>query len=303
MVRALQSILQEGIDLQKTMKRFPPEAVKARVMSVTLDKVYMETMMLEAGIQSRERYPELAQVDPTLPISMSWVRKNGAMPALWIFETLIEFITEADPTTKKAYVFDLFRIWMGDKDFLIEDIGKVGEELEVIVDARNSGFFRRLTPQQLSERRGQRIAEFIENGENLRYITVARDIGRIAEDITYLTQNDPAVMASRAELARQEEESILRASSAKIIHDTSRFKVVMPFDPAGAMFYGRQTRWCTASKKQNQFGRYMAKNFLFIIFDRAKGKKSQIAVPRDIEFLPSMIPELARALGQIFAQC
>lgn len=295
MVRFLQAItLTEGIDLEKTMKRFPPEAVKQRVKAVVLDRRYMEDMMMEVGIETRRKYREFDDLPEQQVISMAWVRKNDRMPALWCFETIIEFMEEADPTTKKAYVFDLFRIWMGDKDFLIEDIGKVGEELAVIVDARRTGLLKRLTPQQLQERRGQRIAQFIENGENLRYITVARDIGWIAEDINFWIDTDPSIQASRAEQARQEEEVFLRTSSAKILLNNERFKLVLLITEEAAKFYGRSTRWCTASQKMNQFNRYMQQNFMFVIFDRVHNTKSQIAVPRRIEFLDTELSELKK---------
>lgn len=93
-----------------------------------------------------------------------------------------------------------------------------------------------------------------------------RAVGRFAEA--------PAVSRSEADRAR--EASLLSRKAATIVWDAEDCRVVRLRTKAAAMWWGRGTRWCTASKTDSMFCRYADQGPLHVVLRKGGPGKWQL---------------------------
>ena len=108
----------------------------------------------------------------------------------------------------------------------------------------------------------------------------ARDIGRYDDLASVWTVIEPFV-ASNAATSGKDEERRLRESvraESTIIMERNDWTVVIPQTVRASQWWGRGTRWCTASSKAPMFTSYNRSGPL-VIFVRPDGKKFQFHAP------------------------
>lgn len=68
----------------------------------------------------------------------------------------------------------------------------------------------------------------------------------------------------------RERRDVKRVEGGNVIYDDKKLFVVNPLDHKASCYYGRGTKWCTASENDTQFKNYNQDGKLFYIIDRTK---------------------------------
>ncbi|MCS7317116.1 MAG: hypothetical protein NZZ41_02185 [Candidatus Dojkabacteria bacterium] len=81
---------------------------------------------------------------------------------------------------------------------------------------------------------------------------------------------------SNTEIEKEIEENFYRNGEAVLVYNDANFKVVIPNTESASCYFGRNTRWCTAAtKSENFFYKYNRKGPLYIILDKKNNKRFQ----------------------------
>jgi len=112
-----------------------------------------------------------------------------------------------------------------------------------------------------------------------------RDINQIPslsklEDI--LDAYKEQVQTSKQAQRQQAEQSFYNTGRAKLIYNDADIKVVVPRTPSASCYFGKNTRWCTASQDDEEtFLRYNQQGPLYIILIKKKNARYQFHFPSD----------------------
>lgn len=288
MVRFLQAIT-EGFDMAKTMQRFPPEAVVKRVADSATDTNFVVDMAYEIGNATRDRYPNyFGRTGEGERLPAPHTLHN--LPPQWVFESVFEWVQDADPTNKKAYALSIFNIWMNDLLFHLEDLGRVTDGLEKIVQWKVDGTLRRLNASGLHEQALRMSHPITIEAVNF----LVRTDGKISPAVVRLPNfenmvmvieacinDDPELRLSRDAQAEVAEKELTEAGEAIILYNTPEWKAVALRTEDASKFYGRNTRWCTASRSGNMFNNYAKTGQLVVFINKPKNLRWQLHAPHD----------------------
>lgn len=161
---------------------------------------------------------------------------------------LIDMLVHADPTKNSIYVDWLLKQWLAGAFRYYEDVSKAYEPLEM---------FEKLKPKLPVDQ---------------------RDINRFktfAELETFLDSHKDTDTRSENEKERQYEANLIKSGQAKIFLDSADIKIVIPKSQEAAMYFGRNTKWCTAAKNDNAFAYYNIQGPLYIILFKKENKRWQ----------------------------
>ena len=161
---------------------------------------------------------------------------NQPMQVLKYFETV-------DPTKKNIFVLPMARWYATGQMRMLEDASKIISPAELYVKFKN----------RLS-------------GINLKTISFNEFL-----DI----EDQLSDVQSKKESSKTEEESFFDNGSADLFYNDSSVKIIIPKTQEAAMYFGRNTKWCTAGKNNNKFNFYASKGPLYIILFKKENKRWQ----------------------------
>jgi len=113
---------------------------------------------------------------------------------------------------------------------------------------------------------------------NLTPPLTIRDINQIKgltslEEI--IDQYKEVDVTSNKEQENKEEQNFFNTNQAELIYNDSQVKVVVPKTKAASCFFGINTKWCTAAKKNDRFDDYNEKGPLYIVLFKKENKRYQ----------------------------
>ncbi|GHT11391.1 hypothetical protein AGMMS4956_04350 [Bacteroidia bacterium] len=78
-------------------------------------------------------------------------------------------------------------------------------------------------------------------------------------------------------ISKTDHERHIKENEAEKLYEDDIFVVIYPKTMAASCYYGKGTQWCTAAtnSRYNAFDKYNSKGKLYIIIDKARGKKYQ----------------------------
>jgi len=105
-----------------------------------------------------------------------------------------------------------------------------------------------------------------------------RDINRFKslgqlEDL--MDQYPDEELASQKEQASAQEKQYYDSGQAQLIYNDPTIKVVVPKTREASCYFGTNTRWCTAAKQNNMFGRYNNHGPLYIVLIKPENARYQ----------------------------
>jgi protein tyrosine phosphatase (PTP) superfamily phosphohydrolase (DUF442 family) len=81
--------------------------------------------------------------------------------------------------------------------------------------------------------------------------------------------------ASQKEQYAAQEKQFYDSGQARLIHNDSQIKVVVPLTQEASCYFGKNTRWCTAAKNDNMFDRYNRRGPLYIVLFKKENARYQ----------------------------
>lgn len=168
---------------------------------------------------------------------------DGYHASIGDVSSVLNTLERADPTPKKAFVLDLLRWYLDGSMRFLEDAHKATPALTLYGKFRNRG---------LPPLKSLSFPQLLDLGDEL--------------DATH----------SKSEAGRAEEQGFYDREEAFLMRDTEHYKVIMPYTEEAAKFFGRGTRWCTASENNNMFARYYQRGRLYIVLFKGRPKKWQL---------------------------
>lgn len=155
---------------------------------------------------------------------------------------IVERLRKIDPSKSGENLQYIARMY-GNKQFKLEDSQRLKSDLELFYKVKSK----------------------LQN-KDLNSYKELKDLYAVLEPFTEKGDDDPE-LASNKELARR------MKSSVKKLIDAPNFKVIVPETEEAACFYGKGTKWCTASTdSHNLFKSYKDRDDLIIIIAKRDGK-------------------------------
>lgn len=148
-------------------------------------------------------------------------------------------VAEADPSTNGQFITFLSRMYAAGQ-FKIEDFSRIKTELGTFIKVK-------------SKLQNKDINSY----NNLTELYAALDA---------LNKKDPKDLMSGKEAKREIKKDV------DYLIDEKDFKVLSPKTEEAACFYGSNTRWCTASKNDNQFNTYNKDGKIYIVIAKINGQ-------------------------------
>lgn len=105
------------------------------------------------------------------------------------------------------------------------------------------------------------------NRDIMRY----KSPGDLAAVLQPLAQQAPVV--SNRGIERQEEAKAYAQST--VLFNDAQYRILIPHTREAAVYFGRNTRWCTAADKNNMFSHYNERGQLYVILDKKNNKRWQ----------------------------
>ena len=116
-------------------------------------------------------------------------------------------------------------------------------------------------------------------------------------------------LASQTEKASAEEQHFYDTKQAILLHNDPQIKVVIPKTEEASMYFGRNTRWCTAAKNGNMFDDYNSQGPLYIVLIKSKNERyqfhfedEQFMDEKDEEINPNELADQYPILWKIFTR-
>ena len=81
--------------------------------------------------------------------------------------------------------------------------------------------------------------------------------------------------SSNSESASKEEQNFFKTGQAVLVYNDDQVKVVIPKTKEASCFFGINTRWCTAAKKNNAFDEYNKQGSLYIVLLKKENARYQ----------------------------
>jgi hypothetical protein len=166
-----------------------------------------------------------------------------------------KFELEADPTANKEYMPWIITRYLNGGIALYEDRFRVEEALETFHAAKTSGWFKR-NPD---------YAKFADIGQ----------IRSLFELERFVDQINPTELVSNNGADKALEQELIQKGEAKIAYNDDQYKIVEISSVRAAVFFGRNTKWCTAAKTGNQASHYLGLGPLFVVLDKANNRRWQ----------------------------
>ncbi len=167
--------------------------------------------------------------------------------------TILAFITECDPTPKSIYTrWMLKRFLAGDFGGLIEDVTKATESLDRF-DRAKSTF-----PQQ------HRDINFFKNFSALNAYVAYVEV-------------KPSKKSIKAGL----KEALLAKGEAEHFFENDDIRIVIPRTKEAAIYFGKNTKWCTAASGFNMFEVYHRQGPLYVILFKKENVRWQLHFESD----------------------
>jgi hypothetical protein len=98
-----------------------------------------------------------------------------------------------------------------------------------------------------------------------------RDINRISDIEDIVDEYSDVDVTSKSEMA----DKYVSSGEANIVYDDNEYKVIIPKTEEASCYYGRNTRWCTASRNNNMFKHYDVDGPLYIILHKPTNTRWQ----------------------------
>lgn len=159
-------------------------------------------------------------------------------------EAVIQYFESVDPTKKNIFVLPMINWYVGGSMRLLEDATKAVDSMNLYVKFKN----------RLS-------------GVNLKTITFDAflDIGDQLSDVKSGKEQD-----------KSEERAFYENGSAELYHDDPQVKIVIPKTEEASIYFGKNTRWCTAaSKGANMFREYDDQGKLYVVLFKKQNVRWQ----------------------------
>jgi hypothetical protein len=171
------------------------------------------------------------------------------------FETLEQFVdrlAEVDPTPKGIYMQWMAKMIMSNPNAnRAEDLARTGEDL-----ANFEQFKNKLAVKDINQ-----YKSFAELYDAIAPFLVPRE----------LTPEEKKEARDEAKLAKIKEQIIT-------VYTGPEGWIRIPTTKEAAIFLGQNTRWCTSARANNMFKSYHDKDSLFVIYDKASKKRSQLHI-------------------------
>ena len=149
-------------------------------------------------------------------------------------EEIVKALTKADPTQKLDYLMFIIKMYVA-KQFKMEDLSRIKTDLEL---------FHKVRPKLPVEKRD---------------LNKSKSLNDLLDLIQPFENANPDELLSGGELAKKTKEG------AKTVISTPHFKVIAPTTEEAACLYGANTKWCTASKTNNMFHRFLIRKWTLSI--------------------------------------
>lgn len=159
----------------------------------------------------------------------------------------LKYLTKCDPTPKSLYTKWLLRRWFAGEFRLMEDVSQAGDLLDL---------FHHGKPHLPVER---------------------RDINRIKsmDDLRTLVASLPEDLRSQRQQDRDVGLQLIATGEAEVFHDDDAIRIIIPKTKEAAIYFGRNTRWCTSALYGNMFDSYANDGPLYIILFKAENIRWQ----------------------------
>jgi hypothetical protein len=189
--------------------------------------------------------------DIQIPFSATFTHDFDGHPNLEDFASpalnLLNLFLETDSTPNKQNSQWMIKRFLQD-EFRVEDIGALGAALEQFELLKRNKVITGVDINQLS-------------------VKQLRDLTREKQDSTPICQQDLQI------------NSYIKSGQAKLMMNTSDFKVIVPVTKEASCYFGKNTDWCTAtpSETYNMFTHYMQKykSPLYIIIQCHGGSEEE----------------------------
>ena len=181
-------------------------------------------------------------------------------------QNILQYIENKDPTVHNSYVEWLTRLYINDK-IRLEDINT---DLLRVYDAAKK---QKRVPREYSDiGKIKSAAEFVSILEKLDLEKILLQIG---DNSLYLRMNN---YFRFKEIDRSDDQ--VDKGNYKILLDNSVVRIVIPLDERAAIYFGQDTRWCTArDDEDNRFNYYNKDGQLYILIPKQPkhmGEKYQL---------------------------
>jgi GNAT superfamily N-acetyltransferase/2'-5' RNA ligase len=138
-----------------------------------------------------------------------------------------------------------------------------------------------------------------------------RDIGRIkgAAQLTQVIEKYAEVVAeSERKKKAEREKQLFTEGKATLFYDDGNIKIIIPNTEEAAIYFGINTKWCTAaSEGMNHFQNYAEDGPLYIILFKAENRRYQFHFPsaqfmdeQDVEIVPGTFLPAHPKLAELF---
>ncbi len=178
----------------------------------------------------------------------------------------------ADPTPKKAFVLNLIKWYLDGSMRLIEDASKATEPLKLYNQFR--------------------LRADVPNINSLSF----NDLLDLGDRLS--------TTKSRTEENKDTEKSFYQTDQAELLINNDEWKVIIPKTEEAAIYFGKNTRWCTSGKTDNYFSYYNNDGPLYIILEKKTNKRwqfhfesEQFMDEKDNRILNSVITKIIRSTG------
>jgi hypothetical protein len=182
-------------------------------------------------------------------------------------DDLIRRFAEFDPTIEKSRTQWLIKTYIADKHFKMEDLGRAQAALTVFtrckhrlpIEQRELSRFKSLSALE------DLVAPFIHMEEQ----------SRLERDLSSVTGREK----------RRLEDQKARDESLTLQEQKGHPTIAVPMTEFASCWWGRGTRWCTASRKENAFLDYNHDAPLIVIVDTDGAKFQMFVTHDDIQFM------------------
>ena len=174
------------------------------------------------------------------------------LPGYTDIDVWLEKLAEVDPTQKKIYIPWLARMCVSKpQENKTEDLDRVGEDLRIFELNKSKIANKDINTYKSFQELFDVIAPFL-----------APKV-KTADDIEKEKQ--------AAALAKVKDQIIT-------VYQGPEGWIRIPTTLASSEFLGQNTRWCTAAKTNNMFQHYAKDDNLFVVYDKASKKRSQLHI-------------------------
>ena len=154
---------------------------------------------------------------------------------------------QVDPTRNQKYTLWILRTYIKGGIEKYEDFGRVLEYLTIF------------------DKHKKKMAI-----KDINQIKSLSDLGQMS-----LPFADEDEEPSRKERRKSEEQQYYDSGEAELIFNSDKVKIVIPKTREASCYFGKNTQWCTASTKYDQFESYSKRGPLYIILDKKENKRFQ----------------------------